>query len=87
MPTEHDQEAADATLPAAVPPLRQLRRLKGWTQAQLAEAAGVTRVTIQKLESGVREPRVSTMARIAEALGVPIRQVDEFREDRRPPSP
>jgi transcriptional regulator with XRE-family HTH domain len=67
-----------------VPPLRQLRRLKGWTQTQLAEAAGVTRVTIQKLEAGVREPRPSTMARIAAALGVQIRAVDEFAA---PPPP
>jgi transcriptional regulator with XRE-family HTH domain len=44
----------------------------------------VTRVTIQKLEAGVREPRPSTMARIAAALGVQIRAVDEFAA---PPPP
>jgi transcriptional regulator with XRE-family HTH domain len=80
MPAEDAQETPEATLPADVPPLRQLRRLRGWTQAQLAEAAGVTRVTIQKLERGVREPRPSTMVAVARALGVEIRQVDEFRE-------
>jgi transcriptional regulator with XRE-family HTH domain len=49
----------------------------------LAQAAGLTRVTVQKRERGEREPRPATMAAIARALGVEIRAVDEFREDRR----
>jgi transcriptional regulator with XRE-family HTH domain len=69
-------------MPADVPPLRRLRRLRGWTQGELAEAAGVGRATITRLERGLREPRPGTMARIARALGVEIRQIDEFREDR-----
>ena len=54
----------------------------------LAQAAGLTRVTVQKLERGEREPRPATMAAIARALGVEIRAVDAFREDRqrRPPA-
>jgi DNA-binding XRE family transcriptional regulator len=75
-----------ATLPGDVPSLRQLRRLKGWTQRELARQAGVTEQTVVRLEAGQGTPRVSTMRAIADALGVPIRQVDEFREERpRPP--
>lgn len=69
-------------LPDDVPRLRQLRRLKGWTQQELARRAGVTEQTVVRLEAGQGEPRVSTMRAVAEALGVEIRQVDEFREER-----
>lgn len=77
----------EAAILAPVPPLRRLRRLKGWTQQELADAAGVHVDTIHDLESGAaREPRPGTMRRIATALGVPIRQVDEFAEEP-PPQP
>ena len=71
-----------ATLPAPVPPLRRLRRLKGMTQRQLAEAAGVGIATVNRLERGLREARPGTMARIARSLGVKIADVDEFAEER-----
>lgn len=66
-----------------MPPLRRLRRLKGWTQRQLADAAGVGLATVNRLERGLREPRPGTMVRLAQALGVKIGDVDEFREDYR----
>jgi transcriptional regulator with XRE-family HTH domain len=70
-----------------MPALRQLRRLKGWTQTELAEAAGVALDTISDLERGSREARPHTMARIAKALGVPIARVDEFAQPRPPSRP
>jgi putative transcriptional regulator len=36
--------------------LRELRAEKGWSQARLAELAGVSRQTIQALESGKYDP-------------------------------
>ncbi len=36
--------------------LRELRGEKGWSQARLAELAGVSRQTIQALESGKYDP-------------------------------
>lgn len=32
------------------------RRVRGWTQAQLAEQAGVSRATVERLERGARRP-------------------------------
>jgi transcriptional regulator with XRE-family HTH domain len=32
--------------------IRELREAKGWTQGQLAEHAGVTRATVNRLENG-----------------------------------
>jgi transcriptional regulator with XRE-family HTH domain len=78
-------EGSAATLGADVARLRTLRRRRGWTQVQLAAAAGVGAVTIARLETGVQTPRPSTMARIARALGVKITDVDEFRDQESPP--
>ncbi len=36
--------------------LRELRAEKGWSQSRLAELAGVSRQTIQALESGKYDP-------------------------------
>lgn len=63
-----------------VPPLRHLRRLRGWTQTELANEAGVSLDTISDLERGAREPRPHTMRQIARALGVAIRSIDEFAQ-------
>ena len=82
MPDECQDDAGRAAILGPVPPLRRLRRLKGWTQEQLAQAAGVSPYTIAYLERGSREPRPGTMARIARALGVRITDVDEFVEER-----
>ena len=64
-----------------MPPLRRLRRLKGWSLRDLAREAGVSVDTVLDLENRTRVPRPSTMRKIAGALGVEIAVVDEFRED------
>jgi transcriptional regulator with XRE-family HTH domain len=70
-----------------MPPLRRLRRLKGWSLRDLAREAGVAVDTLLDLEHRARVPRPSTMRKIAAALGVAIAAVDEFREDDDPPPP
>jgi transcriptional regulator with XRE-family HTH domain len=52
------------------------RRASDWTQADLARAAGVSRSAITRLESGfTKDPAISLIARVASALGVPIREL------------
>jgi transcriptional regulator with XRE-family HTH domain len=51
--------------------LRELRRDRGLTQAQLANAADLSRRHVERLEAGNRRTRESTLARIAAALGDP----------------
>ncbi|MFC9971444.1 helix-turn-helix domain-containing protein [Spirillospora sp. NPDC127200] len=46
------------------------RRARGYTQEQLAEAAGVTQAALSRYENDLREPEPDMLARIAEALGV-----------------
>jgi transcriptional regulator with XRE-family HTH domain len=56
--------------PAFGPRLRALRQRRGWTQAQLAERAGMHPQSVVKLEAGDREPAWSTLWTLAAALGV-----------------
>jgi transcriptional regulator with XRE-family HTH domain len=52
--------------------LRTLREARGWTQAQLAERAGLTREYVGRLEGGRQDPRLSVVRRLAKALGVTV---------------
>lgn len=48
----------------------RLRKERGWSQEELADRAGLHRTYISGVERGVRNPTITVVARIAEALGV-----------------
>jgi transcriptional regulator with XRE-family HTH domain len=50
--------------------LKDVRQRKALTQQQLAEKAGVNRVTIARIEGGKDEPFPTTVRKVADALGV-----------------
>lgn len=50
--------------------IAELRRERGYNQDQLAEMAMLNRVTLARYETGVIEPGVLALGRIADALGV-----------------
>src|SRR4051812_5183614 len=50
--------------------LKDVRQRKALTQQQLAERAGVNRVTIARIEGGKDEPFPTTVRKVADALGV-----------------
>ena len=52
--------------------LAEVRKDKGFTQEQLSEASGVSRVTIARFETGKAQPKLPTLKKLSEALGVPI---------------
>ena len=52
--------------------VKQARELKGWTQAELAERAGVRRATISSMESRtVQRVNLAALEKVAKALGMP----------------
>ncbi|AKC70699.1 transcriptional regulator [Pandoraea oxalativorans] len=51
-------------------PLISARKDAGLTQAELADQAGLSRMTVQKMESGALDPRMSTLLETARALGL-----------------
>jgi predicted transcriptional regulator len=58
-----------------------IRKLKGITQAQLAQACETTQQQIAKIESGVVDPRLSTLRRIAEALSCELEELFYTRKE------
>jgi transcriptional regulator with XRE-family HTH domain len=59
------------------PKLKELRERAFLTQADLAEKSGVAEATINRLELGKREARISTIRRLAQALGVQPKELIE----------
>lgn len=53
--------------------IRSLRQKKGMLQRELAQKAGVPVRTIGRIERGEVDVRLSTLAKIATALGISIR--------------
>lgn len=49
------------------------RKRRGWTQAEVANAAGMKQSAVARLESGDRDPQMSTVLGVAQALGVSVR--------------
>lgn len=62
--------------------LNQLRAQRGWTQAQLAAEAGVSRQTINSIETGRFEPSLTLALKLARLFGDPVESIFELREDR-----
>lgn len=51
----------------------ELRGAKGWTQQELATAAGVSRATVMRVESAERPPTrldFDVLEKLADALGI-----------------
>ncbi len=55
-------------MPELANKLREAREARGWTQAELAEAIGVSRKTINTVENGVFVPSTIVALKIAKAL-------------------
>ncbi|MBK8247323.1 MAG: helix-turn-helix transcriptional regulator [Gemmatimonadetes bacterium] len=55
--------------------LRELRAERGWSQAELAERLGVSRQTVNSIETERYEPSLSLAFRIARLVGLPIEKV------------
>ncbi|MFC3860791.1 helix-turn-helix domain-containing protein [Deinococcus antarcticus] len=52
--------------------IRLERETRGWSQAQLADASGVSKATVSKIERDEMSPTASTLVRIAGAFGLTL---------------
>ena len=57
--------------------VKELRLNKLWSQAKLAKLSGVSRTTIVAIENNQHIPQPLTIHRLARALGVDPREIDE----------
>jgi putative transcriptional regulator len=55
--------------------LRVLRAERDWSQADLADALGVSRQTINALETGRYDPSLPLAFKLARLFGLPIEQI------------
>jgi len=52
--------------------LRRARHERAWSQQELSDRSGVIREHISDLENGKYDPRLSTIGRLAKALGLRV---------------
>ena len=57
--------------------LKILRRDRGLSQAALAKKSGLAREYLARLELGRHDPSLSTLAKLAKALKVPVTELLE----------
>jgi len=55
--------------------LVKLRHQKGFSQRALAKRAKVGHITIARIETGVFDPRLSTLDKLAKALHVTVKDL------------
>lgn len=55
--------------------IREMRERKAWLQRNLAKAAGLPVRTIGRIERGEVDVRISTLSRIAKALGAGLKDL------------
>ncbi|MFN7609730.1 MAG: helix-turn-helix domain-containing protein [bacterium] len=58
--------------------LAKLRAAKGYSQDRVCLEAGFARGTLSKIESGKVDPKLTTLARIAETIGVPLKKITDL---------
>lgn len=51
--------------------VQRIRRSRGWSQEQLAFESGLHRTYISGIERGARNPTITVLKELADALGVP----------------
>ncbi len=57
--------------------LKQLRKQRGLTQAQLAKKMGLSHGYLARLEIGMHDPPLSTLGKLAKALKVTVAELVE----------
>ena len=55
--------------------VRELRTDRGWSQAELAERLGVSRQTVNAIETGRYEPSLSLALKMAKLFTRPVEEI------------
>ena len=60
--------------------IRTLRNMKGWTQQELGEHADTNYKFVGQIERGQQNPSFAVLAKIADALGMELRELFRFKQ-------
>ena len=52
--------------------IRKLRKEKSWTVEELAEKAGLSKSSMNYIERGISDPKLSSLFNISKALGLSL---------------
>lgn len=69
---EEEDDSKDELLVAIGEQIKILRIARGWTQRQLGDFVGMTSASIYLIEKGSQNSTITTLRRIATALGVSV---------------
>jgi transcriptional regulator with XRE-family HTH domain len=58
--------------------VRKVREARGYTQDRVYLEGDIPRVTIYRIEGGLVDPQASTLRRIADTIGVPMKKFFDF---------
>ena len=59
--------------------IAKLRAARGYSQDRLQLESGLARGTVSKIENGLRDPKASTLIKIALTIGVAPKKLLEFK--------
>lgn len=57
--------------------IREIRRARGMTQEEFAEAVGTSRFMVNRWEAGVHRPNLDSLKKIAAVAGRPLGEIVE----------
>jgi transcriptional regulator with XRE-family HTH domain len=57
--------------------IKRLREGKNWSQSDLTRAAALTHGLVSRLEDGIGNPSLNTLAAIAKALGTTVSELTQ----------
>jgi putative transcriptional regulator len=60
--------------------LKVLRAERDWSQARLAQELGVSRQTVNAIETGKYDPSLPLAFKLAQLFGISIEDIFEFQE-------
>lgn len=61
--------------------IRKFREEKGLTQKELGKRCGMSESTLRQYESGLKNPQIDTIKKIADVLEVPLKEILHIAED------
>lgn len=60
--------------------IREVRESKEISLSQLAKKVGIAKSHLSNIERNIKEPKLSTTIKIAQALGVDIKELYKYKE-------
>lgn len=58
--------------------VKELRTKQGLTMEKLAYESDISKGGLSEIERGMKEPRISTLMKIAESLEIPLKDLFDF---------